>query len=84
MKHTLDCSAIELRLVQTCVKRMRLRSKIENFLTEHDLRVRKNWPMLLRFTRSVWMSLYPEAVFTVKAAVLQRQVGMLKGVTHFT
>ena len=37
------------RLVQTIVKRMRLRSKIENFLTEHDLRMRKNWPMLLRF-----------------------------------
>ena len=47
-----------LRLVQTCIKRMRLRSKIENFLTEHDLRVRKIWPMLLRFTRSVWTNLY--------------------------
>ena len=40
-------------LIQTCVKRMRLRSKIDNFLTDHVLRVRENWPMLLRFTRSV-------------------------------
>ena len=30
----------DLRLVQTCVKRMRLRSKIENFLTDHVLRMR--------------------------------------------
>ena len=37
------------RLVQTIVKRMRLLSKIENLLTEHDLRMRKNWPRLLRF-----------------------------------
>ena len=36
---------------------MRLRNKIENFLTDHVLRVRKNWPMLLRITRSVWTSL---------------------------
>ena len=28
-----------LRLIQTCVKRMRLRSKIENFLTDHVLRM---------------------------------------------
>ena len=42
-----------LRFVQTCVKRMHLHSKIDNFLTDHVLRVRKNWPMLLRITRSV-------------------------------
>ena len=48
----------QLKFVQTCVKRMHLRSKIENFLTNHVLRVCKNWPMLLRFTRSVWISLY--------------------------
>ena len=47
-----------LRLVQTCVKHMHLRSKIENFLTDHDLRVHKNWPILLRFTQIVWTSLF--------------------------
>ena len=41
------------RHVQTCVKSMRLRSKIDNFLTDYDLRMCKNWPILLRFTQSV-------------------------------
>ena len=31
---------------------MRLSSKMENFLTDHVLHVRKNWPMLLRFTHN--------------------------------
>ena len=47
-----------LRLVQTCVKRMHLRSKIENFLTDHDLCMCKSWPILLRFTWSMWTGLY--------------------------
>ena len=51
-------SNTHFRLVQTSVKRLHLCSKIKNFLTDHNLCVRKNWPILLRFTRSVWMSLY--------------------------
>ena len=52
------CCVYNLRLIQTCIKCMHLCSKIENFLTDHVLCVHKNWPILLRFTQSVWMSLY--------------------------
>ena len=43
----------QLRLVQTCVNRMHLRSKIENFLTGCVFRVRKKQHRLMRFTQYV-------------------------------
>ena len=48
-----------LRLIQTCITHCVKCSKIENFLSEHVLRVCElNWPTLLRFMQSVWTSLY--------------------------
>ena len=45
-----------LGLVQTWVNRMRLRSDREFFIWARFMHA-LNWPILLRFTRSVWTSL---------------------------
>ena len=46
-------TSTKLRLFQTCVNCMRLRSKIENFLTGCVFRMRKKQPRLVRFMQYV-------------------------------
>ena len=58
---------------------MRLCSKIENFLTDHVLRMRQNWPMLLQITRSVWTGLKQAKI---KVAFTQWHINLCKMVIY--